>query len=76
MFEIILTAVLTKILESAIMTGLLAYIGPGAAVTSIGALIAIIAAVLIAIVGFLWYPIRRFLRKRKKKDSEAKSESN
>lgn len=41
-----------------------AYIGPGAGITAIGTVIALIGAILLAIVGFLWYPIKRLLRKR------------
>jgi len=41
-----------------------AYIGPGAGITAIGTVIALIGAILLAIIGFLWYPIKRLLRKR------------
>lgn len=41
-----------------------AYIGPGAGITAIGTVIALIGAILLAIAGFLWYPIKRLLRKR------------
>ena len=44
----------------------MAYLGPGAAVSSIGALLAAIAGIIVAIFGFLWYPIRRLIRRRKK----------
>lgn len=48
-----------------------AYIGPGAGLTAIGSFLALILAVVVAIVGFLWYPIKRMLKKRKSnKDSE------
>ncbi len=36
-----------------------AYIGPGAGISAIGTVIALIGAVLLAIVGFVWYPIKR-----------------
>lgn len=42
-----------------------AYIGPGAGLSAIGSLLALIGAVLLAIVGFVWYPIRRLLRRGK-----------
>lgn len=42
-----------------------AYIGPGAGLTAIGALLSLIGALLLALVGFVWYPIRRLLRARK-----------
>jgi|WetSurMetagenome_2_1015567.scaffolds.fasta_scaffold319546_2 hypothetical protein len=38
-----------------------AYLGPGGAVSGIGALLALIGAVLLSIVGFVWYPIKRML---------------
>jgi len=39
-----------------------AYAGPGAGLTVIGAALAFIGAVFLAIVGFLWYPLKRFWR--------------
>ncbi len=42
----------------------LAYVGPGTGIAALGALLAIIAGVIAAIFGFLWYPIKRLLRKR------------
>ena len=36
-----------------------AYIGPGAGISAIGALIAFLAAIVFAIVGFVWYPVKR-----------------
>ncbi len=46
----------------------LAYLGPGGAVSAIGAVLAAVAGLLIAILGFLWYPIKRLLRKRPRTD--------
>lgn len=42
-----------------------AYIGPGAGISAIGAALALLAAVFFAIVGFVWYPVKRLMRKRK-----------
>jgi hypothetical protein len=42
-----------------------AYIGPGAGLSAIGSLLALVAAVLLAIVGFIWYPMKRILRRRR-----------
>lgn len=47
-----------------------AYVGPGAGITAIGTLIALVGAVLLAIVGFLWYPIKRLRAKRPQAKSE------
>jgi len=44
-----------------------AYVGPGAGLSAIGAFLAVVAAVIVAIFGFIWYPIKRFLRRAKKK---------
>ena len=43
----------------------MAYIGPGAGLSAIGAFIALVAGSILAIFGFLWYPIKRLLRKKK-----------
>lgn len=43
----------------------LAYAGPGSGLTVIGAAVAFIGAVFLAIVGFVWYPIKRLLRRKK-----------
>ena len=42
----------------------LAYLGPGAGLSAIGALLALFAAIAVAIFGFLWYPIKRLRRKK------------
>jgi uncharacterized membrane protein YdjX (TVP38/TMEM64 family) len=44
----------------------LAYVGPGAGLSAIGSLLALIAAVLLAIIGFVWYPAKRLWRRRRK----------
>lgn len=42
-----------------------AYLGPGGVVSGIGSLLALIAAVVVAAVGFVWFPIKRLLKRRK-----------
>jgi hypothetical protein len=42
-----------------------AYIGPGAGLAGIGALLALVVGVIVAFFGFLWYPVKRLLRTRK-----------
>ena len=49
----------------------LAYIGPGAGITVIGTAIALLGAIVLAIVGFVWYPLKRLrakMRDRKNRD--------
>ena len=41
-----------------------AYIGPGAGISAFGSLLALAAALFLAIVGFLWYPLKRLLKYR------------
>jgi len=40
-----------------------AYVGPGAGLSAIGSLLALAAAVVVTLVGFVWFPLKRFLRK-------------
>jgi hypothetical protein len=44
-----------------------AYIGPGAGIAAIGTVIALIGGILLAILAFLWYPVKRLLAKIKQK---------
>lgn len=46
-----------------------AYLGPGTGLSAIGAFIALVAGLIIALFGFVWYPIKRLLRKMKPRDS-------
>jgi len=51
-----------------------AYIGPGAGITAFGSLLAIIALVLLAMIGFVWYPAKRLIKNRKAgKEAEARN---
>ena len=47
-----------------------AYIGPGAGLSVVGSILAFLAAIVVAIFGFLFFPIRRFLRNRKLKTED------
>ena len=41
----------------------MAYIGPGAGLASIGALLTLIGALLLMVSGFIWYPAKRLMQK-------------
>lgn len=41
-----------------------AYVGPGAGITAIGSVLALLMGIALAIVGFIWYPLKRFFRSR------------
>ena len=61
------------ILLSLVMTALLmgdinsaeAYIGPGVGIAAIGTVLGLLAAIFLAILGLVWFPIKRILRQRK-----------
>ena len=43
-----------------------AYIGPGSGIGAVGALAALVATGVLMVIGFLWYPVKRVLRSRRK----------
>ncbi len=53
-----------------------AYVGPGAGITFLGALWAVITAIVLAIGGFLVWPIRAFIRRRKIRKQENSPNDN
>jgi hypothetical protein len=48
-----------------------AYVGPGAGLSALGSLVSLLAAIGLAIVGFVWYPIRRLLRRLRAREPQA-----
>ena len=52
-----------------------AYLGPGAGIGAVGAVLALAAALVLAVVGFVWYPLKRLVTvargKRRPDDPEA-----
>lgn len=51
-----------------------AYIGPGAGITAIGVVVALFGAIGLAIVGFVWYPIKRLRAKVRERRNTRKSD--
>lgn len=47
-----------------------AYLGPGAGVSAIGSILAILLAVIVGIFGFIWYPIKRLIAGKRKRQPE------
>jgi hypothetical protein len=43
----------------------LAYLGPGGLLGSIGAFLALLGALLLALLGFFWYPLKRLFGSKK-----------
>lgn len=52
----------------------IAYIGPGAGITVIGTAIAFLGVIVLAIVGFVWYPIKRLRAKMRDKRNREHSD--
>jgi len=63
-----LTLILVLVGQVILPQYVFAYIGPGAGISAIGTVVAFIGAILLAIVGFVWYPMKRLLIKMKKKE--------
>jgi hypothetical protein len=58
-------SILILLLTILIPQPIMAYVGPGTGITAIGAFFAIVASIIAALFGFIWYPIKRLLRNRK-----------
>jgi len=67
MQSIIILSLMVIALLLAAPQGTEAYVGPGAGIAAIGTVIALIGGILLAIVAFIWYPIKRLLAKIKRK---------
>lgn len=53
-----------------------AYVGPGAGLGAIVATLAVVLAIVLLIAGFLWFPIKRALRKRRAKTGPVETSEN
>lgn len=53
-----------------------AYVGPGLGLGAIGALLGIIMAIALAVAGFIWYPVKRLLRKKKPSGDGSEKKNN
>ena len=49
-----------------------AYVGPGTGLSAIGAFLALIVGVFVTVMGFLWYPVKRLLGKKKLQEPDQK----
>lgn len=55
----------------------LAYIGPGGGMSAIGIFLALVVGLILAVLGFVWYPVKRIakkLRRLRASDSEENTE--
>lgn len=53
----------------------MAYVGPGAGLSAIGAFFALIFCVIVAAFGLIWYPLKKFFRKPKQKSNPVSPEN-
>ena len=67
---------ISKILSNLSQTLLFGYIGPGMGGGVIAAIFGIIAAFFLGLWGILYYPIKRALKKKKKKNTLSKNKNN
>lgn len=51
-----------------------AYIGPGAGAGAIATVLGVLGAIVLLIVGFLWYPVKRLLKRGKSDAPEASAD--
>ncbi len=63
-------SLLSLLLTLLISQPAMAYVGPGTGLVAIAAFIALAVAVLAALLGFLWFPLKRLLRKHQPISSE------
>lgn len=61
----------TALLAVGFPTTAWAYVGPGAGLTAVGTVLALLAAVGLLIAGFVWYPVKRLLRRRRPPNQRA-----
>ena len=59
-------AAAVSLVLAALAAPALAYMGPGAGLSAIGSLLALIAAAVAGLFGFVWFPIKRMMRNRRK----------
>ena len=57
----------SSIIFCLITTSSFAYIGPGVGLGAIAATVVVIVAILAALFGLIWFPVKKLLKKRKEK---------
>ena len=46
------------------------YVGPGTGLTAVGTALGLIVAVLLLLIGFVWFPLKKILGKKKEKEPD------
>ena len=50
---------------------ILGYLGPGAAISTIGTFLVILLAIIVSFIGFIWYPVKRLSGRKKLQEPDA-----
>jgi hypothetical protein len=50
-----------------------AYVGPGTGLSAIGSILAFLGTIVLIIIGFFWYPVKRLIKSIKKRTTQNKS---
>lgn len=72
-FVVLLVFVAAEMLAPSSLWG---YGGPGSIISGLGAFLAVVAAIIVSIFGFLWFPLKRLIRRiRGESDRDAETRS-
>jgi hypothetical protein len=50
------------VVAAAFPSAALAYVGPGLGLSAIGSFLALVGALFLGLLGFVWYPVKRLIR--------------
>ncbi len=75
MRNLVSTLVATTIFALTFANVAQAYVGPGAGLSAIGSLLALILGLMLAVLGFIWYPLKRLIKGKGDSVQEIPSES-
>lgn len=53
-----------------------AYVGPGLGLGAIGVIIALLVSIILAVIGLLWYPLKRRLARKKQAADKTEADDN
>lgn len=66
MFSFVFFAAMVAVFVLSFVQPAAAYVGPGMGLSAIGSILALVVAIIVAIFGFVWYPVKRMMKRRKK----------
>ena len=69
-----LSRILVGLVAMCLSASAMAYIGPGSGLGALGVLVGVIGAVILAIISFFWYPLKRLLGAKKQAEESSEEE--